>query len=262
MTAALLLSPTHVRRIRRISTTVAVFAMASSADAQVVERRGPARDESPSTPRTWVGGTLTYAAPQGEFKEYVQGAFGVIGHVVRAIDPEGIVAFRADLGYLNYGQTTRRQTLGGGALGLIAVDVTTTNNIVVGGIGLQLLAPSGVVRPYVGGSLGFSYFFTQSSVEGTSNSAPFAETENFSDGLFSTWWGGGLYVPLRRGVNPIALDLGVQAHRNPDVQYLNENSIYIKDTASQPVITPIRSAADFVTFRLGVTFGVRAHRHD
>ncbi|MEA3245292.1 MAG: hypothetical protein U9Q74_03955, partial [Gemmatimonadota bacterium] len=238
-----------------VGAALAVAVAAPLLDAQVVERRPRASDDGPVT--NFAGGSLTYADPRGDFAQYVNGAFGITGHFLHTLDAEGIVAIRADLGYLNYGQVTRRQPLGGGALGLITVDVTTSNNIVFGGLGLQLMAPSGPVRPYVNGSAGFSYFFTTSSVEGSSNSQPFADSQNFSDGGFSTIWGGGLYVPFRTSGTPISLDLGVQSHKNPDIQYLNKNSIYVKDTSTPPVITPIRGPADFLTFRLGVTVGLR-----
>ncbi|MDA1080604.1 MAG: hypothetical protein O2973_02845 [Gemmatimonadetes bacterium] len=246
-----------VRNAAAVAVAVAVaIGCASLANAQVVERR-PRSAEPDVAPTTFVGGGLAYASPRGEFKDYVRGAFGLTGHLVHAFDPEGILAVRAELGYLNYGNTTNRQALGGGALGLITVDVTTSNNIVVGGLGLQLMAPAGTVRPYLTGSVGFSYFFTQSSVEGTSNIEPFAETENFSDGGFTTLWGGGLYIPVRRGLKPISIDLGAQMHSNSDIQYLTKSSIVITNSSAPPVITPVRSAADFITFRLGITVGIR-----
>jgi hypothetical protein len=77
-------------------------------------------------------------------------------------------------------------------------------------------------------------------------------------GGFTTFWGGGLYIPIRsRGPNPISLDISAQAHANNDVQYLTKNSITITSSSTPPVITPVRSAADFVTFRLGVSVGIR-----
>lgn len=239
-----------------IAATLGTSAIAAG---QVIERRPrPAPSDADASPATtFVGGALTYADPRGAFNNYVSGAFGITGNLVHAFDPDGVVAFRADLGYLIYGHTTRRQALGGGALGLINVDVSTSNNIVFGGFGLQLMAPTGRLRPYLSGDIGFSYFFTTSSVEGSQNVEPFAESDNFTDGGFTTIWGGGLYIPLRGGSRPIVLDLGAQMHKNNDIQYLTENSIYIADAQSQPVITPIRSAADFITFRLGVMFGVR-----
>lgn len=33
--------------------------------------------------------------------------------------------------------------------------------------------------------------------------------------------------------------------------------VYFSDTSSPPIITPVRSAADFLTYRIGFTVGVR-----
>jgi hypothetical protein len=207
---------------------------------------------------TFAGGDLIYAAPQGEFMNYVHGAVGVGGHFLQVLDTDGIIAFRADVSILTYGSRTVRQPLGGGALGLISADVTTSNNILNGGIGLQLMVPRGTVRPYLNGSLGFSYFWTQSEVAGSSSTnVPFASTQNFSDGGFSTAYGGGLYIPLGTKASPFTLDIGGQMHKNADIQYLTKSSITFTSSSAPPTITPVRSAADFITWRIGVTIAIR-----
>ena len=215
--------------------------------------------QSPTRPSTFLGGALEFGAPQGDFSKYVHGAFGIGGHLIQSLDDDGIIAFRADLNILMYGRQTARQALGGGALSLIAVDVTTTNSLANGSVGLQLMAPNGVVRPYVTAGLGFSYFWTQSAVEGSdSNNTPFASTENYHDSGFATNWGGGLYIPV--GLNdklPISLDLGVQMHKNADIQYLTEKSITFNGSNVPPTIRAVRSSADYITFRLSVTVAVR-----
>jgi hypothetical protein len=252
----------------KIISAITAFCLLSSvftpatASSQIVTRR-PREDRNreqdwSAQPRTWVGGSLSYASPQGEFKNYVDGAVGINGHLIHQFG-DGIVAFRADVGYLLYGSATRRQSLGQGAFGLVAMDVTTSNNILNGGVGMQLMAPTGSVRPYINGNLGFSYFFTESSIAGSDyDNEPFASSNNFDDGGFSTTWGGGFYVPIKMAIkNPIILDIGFTSHSNSDMRYLTKESIYIADANSTPVITPVRSAANFMTFKLGVTIGVR-----
>lgn len=207
---------------------------------------------------TFVGGDLIFAAPQGDFQNFVHGAVGVAGHFLQALDHDGVIAFRADLGVMTYGSRTVRQPLGGGALGLISADVTTSNNILNGGVGLQLMVPRGTVRPYVNGSLGFSYFWTQSEVAGSSSTnVPFASSQNFSDSGFSTAYGGGLYIPLGDKKSAYSLDIGAQMHKNADIQYLTSSSITFTSSSAPPTITPVRSSADFITYRLGVTIAIR-----
>ena len=255
-------SPRHVRP-RSAVTTVAALALLISSNAAAQRVTGPAASTDESPPRVNAGGSLVFAAPQAEFKDYVHGAFGVNGNLGIGLDPQGIVQLRMEVGYLVYGSKTYRQSLGGGALGLIAVDVTTSNNIAHGGLGLQLTAPSGPIRPYGTASVGFSYFFTESQVEGTSNTQePFASTKNFGDGAFAAQYGGGVYIPLRRGAKPISLDLGAQYHKNGDMEYLTKNSITVTSPTQPPTITPVRSSANFVSFRLGLTFGVRPDQQD
>lgn len=157
----------------------AAAALPLDAGAQVITRRR--QKPAPGAATTWVGGARTYGQPQRDFANYVNAAFGLSGHLVHALDRDGILAFRADAGFLVCGHTTNRQPLGGGALGLIMADVTTSNNIFFGTAGLQLMAPIGRLHPYVNGAIGFSYFSTESSVEGTGSSQPFANSENFSD---------------------------------------------------------------------------------
>jgi hypothetical protein len=211
-----------------------------------------------STASTFVGGGLIYAAPQGEFKKYVGGAIGLGGHFLQALDDQGIIALRADVNIMTYGSRTVRQPLGGGALGLISADVTTSNNILNAGVGLQLVVPRGTIRPYLDGTLGFSYFWTQSSVEGSSGgTGAFASSQNFSDSGFSTAWGSGIYIPLSVSKSPVILDIGAQVHKNADIQYLTKNSITFSGTSAPPTITPVRSSADFITWRLGVSIPLR-----
>jgi hypothetical protein len=245
-------------RIRIVSVVVAPAVVAGSA---LLAQGAPASSRRIENPTTFVGADLVYAQPHGEFASYVTQAWGLTGHLVHALDDRGILAFRAELGYLMYGQRTARQPLGGGALGLINVDVTTSNNIVIGGLGVQLMTPTGVVRPYATGTFGFSYFFTESSVEGINGgggaAGNFANSQNFGDGGFSTTFGGGLYVPLSVKSGPISLDIGAQFHQNSDIKYLTKNSITFTTTNAPPVIRPVRSAADYVSFRLGFSVAVR-----
>lgn len=219
---------------------------------------GSAQAQNALQPSTFVGAAMEFAAPQGDFSRYVHGAYGLGGHLIQSLDDRGILALRVEMNVLAYGRRTARQSLGGGALSLIAVDVTTTNNIANGSVGLQLMAPTGVVRPYLTGGLGFSYFWTQSEVEGSdNNNSPYASTENYHDSGFATNWGGGLYIPL--GINnqrPISLDLGVQMHKNADIQYLTEKSITFNG-AGAATITTVRSSANYISFRLGVSVAVR-----
>ncbi|NIQ54829.1 MAG: hypothetical protein GWN71_16020, partial [Gammaproteobacteria bacterium] len=48
----------------------------------------------------------------------------------------------------------------------------TSNTILYGGVGPQVMVPTGPVRPYANLGVGFGWFATTSSLEGTGDSEP------------------------------------------------------------------------------------------
>jgi hypothetical protein len=212
--------------------------------------------DPPAAPgRAAFGIALQGLKPQGDFAENVNFAGGIGASFTYALDPQGIIAFRADLGYLVYGSERYRVPLGGGPLGLINVDVRTTNNIALGGVGLQLLAPGRTVRPYANATAGFSSFFTNSSVQGTGNEEAFANSINSSDGGFAWTAGGGLYVPLTVGTTPMQLDFGVRWLDNGEREYLRPDGITFENNGVQ--LNPVRTQAQALQFHLGLTFPLK-----
>lgn len=206
----------------------------------------PAQQSTVSIP---VG--LHLGIPQGEFAQNVNFAGGVGGGALWKVG--GPIALRADLGFLIYGSETRRVPLGGGALGLINVDVSTTNSIFGGSLGAQIGVPGRTVMPYLGGSLGFSAFTTSSSVRGSNSSdQPFASSTNSNDGTFAKSAFGGLYIPFGEGTT--VFDLGVRHTWNGEsVRYLTPGDI-TEDGSGNVILNPRQTRADFLTIIIGITF--------
>lgn len=213
-----------------------------------------AREPALRSPSRAFGGiALLIAQPRGDFDRYVNPSFGLGGELLWKLDRRGILGLRVGGGYITYGRERVREPAFGGR---IAVDVTTNNNILLAGVGPQLGLPTGRIRPYITGTAGLGYFFTQSSVRGTNDSQQFASTKNFSDFTFSWSAGGGLYIPLRGGARPISLELAARYHWNGETSYLRKGSIEENPDGQTVTITPIRSRADFITYRLGVSLGI------
>ena len=217
-----------------------------------------AQEEGLDPYRFSVGGSLLGFAPQGDFAKNVDFAGGAGGHFLVRLDPAGIAAIRADLSFLVYGHERYRVPLGGGPLGLIQVDVNTTNSIFAGGLGLQLLAPGPRVRPYANASVGFSYFVTSSSVEGTESNEDFASSTNYEDGGFAWTVGGGLYIPLYARRTTVSLDIGARWIDNGERDYLRDDGITFVNNEVQ--LNPVSSKAKGLQYMLGitVTFGARS----
>lgn len=212
-------------------------------------------DDEPRRPTGfYAGGSLAYADPRGEFADFVDDGFGGTGHVLYALGGSPF-ALRLDGGVVVYGRERQRVPLSSTIGGRILVDLETTNNIAFIGVGPQIGVPSGRLSPYVNGFAGVSYLYTESSVEGTRSDEEFASTTNFDDAVFSWGAGGGLYVPLRRGASPISLDLGVVYHVNGEARYLREGGI-IDNPDGSITLRPVRSEADLLTVRLGVSVGI------
>jgi hypothetical protein len=212
------------------------------------------RDESRAVGRFSGGLAVNYGRPVGEFYDYVEQGWGLDGFFRWNMDPSGILSLRLEGGFLSYGRETFRVPLSGTIGGRILVDLTTSNNILWLGFGPQLTLPVPGIRPYVNAAAGFSYFYTESQVEGSDNDdQPFASTKNYDDGTFAWGAGGGFLIPFATRSGEIAIDLGVRYHANGEVRYLREGSIVdLPDGTVQ--INPIQSEANLVTFRVGISF--------
>lgn len=230
--------PSTLRRATRALSVFAVFSLL-------------ALPATPLAAQIAVPVYLQGGIPQGEFAADVSFAGGLGGGLLWVIGPE--VAIRGDLGFMVYGNERRRVPLGGGALGLITVDVSTTNSIAAGGIGLQIGTPSRRIKPYVGGMIGFSAFTTTSQVEGlNSDDQPFARSTNSSDNVFAKTALAGLYLPI--GSGNTVLDIGVRHTWNGEqVRYLTPADV-VEDANGDIVLTPRETRADLLTITIGLTF--------
>lgn len=206
----------------------------------------------------YAGATFTIADTRGEFSDYVDGGLGANLHYAHALDRDGWLALRVDGGFAIYGHERQRVPLSPTLGGRILVDLTTSNNIAWIGVGPQIGVPDGTLKPYLHGYAGYSYLATTSSVESADyyyDDEPYFTTTNFDDWSFSYGGGAGVYVPLRRGSQPVSIDLGVRYHNNGEAEYLREGDI--RDNQDGTItLFPIRSDTDLLTFHIGISVGL------
>lgn len=247
-------------RIRASALVLGVAVLAASA-AHAQDPYDPeyGDDHMPSLARRpsglYAGGSFNYARPQGEFSDFVEQGFGGDVHLLFQPAARGPVGLRLDAGFLTYGHERMRVPLSSTIGGRITVDVNTSNNIAFVGLGPQIGVPDGRLRPYVGGFAGFTYLYTESSVEGRDDDQAFARTTNLDDATFAYGGRAGIYVPLSHGASPVSLDLGVAYLNSGEAEYLREGDIVDNPNGSIS-FTPSRSDTDLLTFRAGVTVGI------
>lgn len=253
--------PTRIRTLGSALPAVVAGALLLLSSGDASAQRAPDRPSEPPQapvdggPRFFVGGGFWYAQPEGEFARYVDGGVGLDLNGSFSLDEAGIVSVRANLGFIQYGRETRQVCFSATVGCRILLDLTTSNDILVGGIGPELALPTRSVRPYLFGTAGFSYFSTRSSLEGTTDTREIAETENYGDGTLTWVGGGGMTIRLSRGRHPIDLDFGVEYHDNGRAEYLREGDI-VDEPDGSITLHPTRSETDFTTFRVGVRVGI------
>jgi hypothetical protein len=214
-----------------------------------------------SQPRFYLDLDLLGANPVGQFGELVGGGIGGQLGVRFAVERNSPVFLKLDGGFMVYGHE-RIDVCFPTPIGCrIGADVTTTNTVAYMGIGPEL-AVQGAVSPYFYGTVGFSYFSTQSSLSDDYSSESHFDTRHYSDLVAAARVGGGMRFRLG-GPGSVLLDLGAEYHRNGVASYLREGDILDHPDGSITLL-PNRTEANFVSFRLGVSIplGGRSHHHD
>ncbi|MBI5838347.1 MAG: hypothetical protein HZB25_14000 [Candidatus Eisenbacteria bacterium] len=222
--------------------------------------RAMARERMRTAPREvrpsrWnVGASLALGIPTGEFKQHVRTGFGLLGQGVYRLDPAGWLGLRVEGGVLIYGSERYLAPLST-TVGRVTVQVTTTNNVGLLGVGPRLGVPRGALRPYVDGSLGLGYFFTNSGVEGVDGYL-FASDNNMSHVSLNWGLGGGVDIPLGQGPRGVHLDLSAHYRSHASAKYLPRGGI-VEDGQGNVVLNAVESRADLVMVSVGVAAGVR-----
>ncbi|MDB4882270.1 MAG: hypothetical protein JWL95_1036 [Gemmatimonadetes bacterium] len=211
--------------------------------------------------RFLVGGAGVYGQPLGEFGQNVKRAFGLDGFGAMAVDPRGIFSLRAELGYQQY-STKSEPFFANTGFGFIELESETKSGVLTMGVGPQLMAPPGPIRPYVAGTIGFARFATGTAINipaDRSNSG--TKEELYSQTISSDFIlsvagsaGIGFEIPLLgRGVMG---DLGVRYHRNGRAKYVSSEGVVYSGTGT-PTVTATESEVSFVVYRVGVVVPIK-----
>ncbi len=179
---------------------------------------------------------LGLADPVGEFQNHVDWGYGAGLGGLLFLGEYRLWGLRAEATYVVYGRESRSsRSLGS----LISTDVKTTYSISSAGLGPQFCLGSGLIRPYLYGTIGFSVFRTKTEEDGDflfidiDDDEPTFDTNDFQIAFTG---GGGLSVKVRS----IFLDLSVSYQHNGLTKYLAEGAD-----------RPIHSQANLIYYRVG-----------
>ena len=241
-----------------VTVSLVAFATGSALATTLSAQVTPTRRGDASLPRAYGDINFIVAQPLGAFNTYISEGYGINGGFVWNFDRDRVFGIRAEGGFVQYDSEKRQLCFPGSCR--VGLDLNTTNGIAFGGIGPQISVPAGPVRPYMNALAGFSYFTTNSSISGRDDfDEEYFDTTNHDDAVFALTGGGGILIPLSMGRTPVLLDLGATYHRNGEASYLRRGSIEDHPDGSI-TIRPIRSEANFITYRIGVSIGVRTSR--
>jgi hypothetical protein len=200
-----------------------------------------------------LGIDLNGIVPTGDFQQFVDLGGGLNVSFLWQLDQRRHFGLRFEGSAALYGHE-RFQVPLLPSTGRIVVDVTTDNWIFGFGAGPQVTFLSGRLRPYAFATAGFADFATISSVSGSANVDDFASTTNFDDWTASLSAGAGFTWRITSGRRPIALGGSGRYVYNGVVTYLTKGGVVDNPDGSVTVF-PIRSSANYVAIRMGMTIG-------
>ena len=239
--------------MRTPATTFSVTALSLLA----LTATGATAQERSAPSGAW-GLSFVAAEPVGDLALYFDNGFGGQIDGSWPMSTDGALRLRGDVGLLVYGHERLRYCYSVPYGCRIEADVTTTNSIIYAGIGPEIALRLGALDPYVYATTGLSYFATVSSVSHDwGDDGP--GTTNYSDFVMAWKLGGGMRVRLSRGPRPVALDIGVERHRNGVAEFLTRGDI-VDEPDGSITMYPNRSEANLTTFRFGLSLGLGGGR--
>ncbi|MDE0898969.1 MAG: hypothetical protein OSA81_08130 [Longimicrobiales bacterium] len=215
-------------------------ALILSTEAEAQYKQGPGGS---------VGMSFVAADAIGEFGLAVDHGFGLDLNAGIPMAADGHLRLRLDGGFMIYGIESFYYCDYGCRVGS---ELTTTNSILYGGVGPEIVFARGDIQPYVHATAGMSWFVASSAVDHHAGYGSSLDTTNYSDHVFGWKFGGGLRV---RAGNALFINLGVVRHDNGLVSYLTEGDI-VDNPDGSVTMYPKLSEAELLSFQLGVTLGL------
>jgi hypothetical protein len=194
--------------------------------------------------------------PQGELRDQIErNAYGIGGQVFYS-PRQGPLAVGFELGWMNYGNESRREPFSS-TIPDVTVEVETSNNIVQAFLILRGQLPKGPIQPYGDALIGFNYLFTETTIKDADDpSEEVASSTNRDDAAFAYGFGGGVMVSVYDGMIDsvhsiqVLLDGGIRYVLGQEAEYLKEGSIRRENGTVE--YDMIKSRTDMLRLHVGV----------
>lgn len=199
---------------------------------------------------------LSVGAPQGRFAEELDRNSLGLDIIFSYQVPYTPVHIGAGIGYQNYGWEQRSTYLE--EIPEIDLTVRTTNNIVTPHLLARIEAPYGFMRPFIEGSMGFNYLYTETSLIDDYDEEEIASNVNYDYITTNVGLGGGLKINLYQGFNEnghfqrISLVMKAKYMLGGNASYLREGDLVRNGNFVDLNIRESRT--DLATFNIGVAF--------
>ena len=214
-----------------------------------------------SQSRFQAGGYFAMGFPQNEFKENVDDiSYGASGYFTYRL-PNSPLSVGLSFSYLMYGHESREELLSS-YVPEVWVDVNTTNAMILGHFLLRLQPPTGRLRPYLDGLIGFKLLTTDTRVRSQkfNDDEPIASSNHLRDTALSFGAGAGIMIcayaaprrPNRGSPFAVYVDLGVRYLKGGNTEYMIEGSL-IRE-GDEIIFEVYESTTDITSMHFGVSF--------
>jgi opacity protein-like surface antigen len=194
--------------------------------------------------------------PMGDFKSNIdKNGYGLAVNVGLA-PVSSFFMIGVEAGFMTYG-TERRTERFSSTIPDVMVDVETSNNFALAHLFLRLQPNQGFLRPYLEGSGGINYLYTQTEIQNRRGGEEVASSNNKDDIAFSYGAGGGMLLRVHESDNPegsgiaeVLVDLRVRYIKGGEAEYLKQGSIRREN--GQVRYDVLKSKTDIVTVQFGI----------
>lgn len=202
--------------------------------------------------------SFAVGSPQGDFRNSLdRESYGADLSFTYQIGRQSPIHIGAGLLYQNYGWRERNSTFLTD-IPEVAVNVRTTNNLINPHLILRVQPELGGFSPFVEGTWGLNYLFTESSIHDEWDDDEIASSVNYDYTTSNIGIGGGAKIRLWEGYDAEGDFVGVHLLLKSrymlggEALYLKEGDLVNKGNSLEYNLS--RSRTDLTTFNVGVVF--------